>query len=326
MKYTPEDLEIFVASYNRAEFLDQALISLLNQTAKGFRIVVIDNASTDNTEDIVKKYEDQGVEFFKSEINIGFKGNFRRAQEMASKKWSMIFHDDDIMHPDYIKTALECINKLDNPVLISSQMDMLENPTNENWQKLTKKAYYLKNISEFASFLYLGKPFNFPLSIYRTDLFKKVPWEDEIYGKIADKPFPINIAAYGETAIFTENYIRYRVHSGQDSNATKNGPFVDQVIALNKKFHKIMGHNILKLSGRIFLAYNYKWLINGYSWCKAENKTIILDDFMKKALEDHSATELSIWYGKNRRNLIMLPFRIGNELQIKNRLKIIDYK
>lgn len=326
MKYIPEDLEIFILTYNRAKFLEETLTSLLNQSAKGFRIVVLDNASTDNTVNIIKKYENQGVEFFRSDINTGSKGNFQRAQEMANRKWSMAFHDDDIMHPDYIKTALEYINKLNNPVLIASQMDMLENPTNENWQNLTKKAHYFKNISEFASFLYVGKHFNYSSSIYRTDLFKVVQCKDEIYGKIVDKPIIMNIAEHGETAILAGNYIRYRVHSGQDSNANKNGPFVDQVIALNKKFHKIMGHNIFKLSGRIFLAYNYKWLINGYSWCKTENNTITLDDFIKKALENNAGTKHSIWYGKNRRNLIMLPFRIINEIHIKNRFKIIDYK
>ena len=55
-------ISIIIPTYNRAKFIEKAIESVLNQTSNSYELVVCDNNSTDNTQEIVKKFE--------SDINI----------------------------------------------------------------------------------------------------------------------------------------------------------------------------------------------------------------------------------------------------------------
>ena len=50
-------LSIIIPTYNSGKFLEQALLSIFNQTYKNIELIIIDGKSTDNTVDIIKKYE-----------------------------------------------------------------------------------------------------------------------------------------------------------------------------------------------------------------------------------------------------------------------------
>ena len=77
--------------------------SLLNQSAGVSKITVLDNESTDNTFSVVERFSSRGVRYIRTK---GFLGNFKKAQEIASGKYVMLFHDDDILHPLYLELAL----------------------------------------------------------------------------------------------------------------------------------------------------------------------------------------------------------------------------
>ncbi len=323
MEYKPEDIEIFVTTYNRAELLKETLISIVNQTAKGFRIAVLDNASTDNTAQTVKEFEKYGVEFIPSNENLGHEGNFNRAQKLASKKWAVVFHDDDLMHPQYIENALKLINKCPDISLIAATLSAKEQPpTNGNWQKVRATGSYCKNLEDFAAYLYCGKGFDYASTIYRTEIFKKIKTKCTIYGKVADKPFVMDAAYYGPSIVMNDKYIKCGIHEGQDSSDNKSGPFIEQIIALNKTFHEILGDSIFTKNGRVFTARSYKWLINEYNWCTVNKETMSEYEFIEKAVKEGAATNLSIGWGKIRRNIyfkimrvIALPF-LGRRFRV----------
>ena len=73
-------LDIFVLSRNRGTFIGQAIQSLLSQTFQDFRLIVLDNASSDNTESVVRCLAaTKPIEFLGSSENLGVKGNIARA-------------------------------------------------------------------------------------------------------------------------------------------------------------------------------------------------------------------------------------------------------
>lgn len=96
-----------IVTYNRKELLKECIEALLEQTWQKFQIVVVDNASTDNTEDSLKEYVCKGqIIYYNTGSNLGGAGGFNRAiryalDEEADYIWLM---DDDTV-PD--KNALE---------------------------------------------------------------------------------------------------------------------------------------------------------------------------------------------------------------------------
>lgn len=104
-------ISIGIPTYNRADiFLRQALNSALSQTYPNIEIIVSDNCSTDNTEEIVKSYNDPRIRYFKQKVNIGSVPNSNFCLEQAMGDYYMLHHDDDLLDPDMIETCMKAVN------------------------------------------------------------------------------------------------------------------------------------------------------------------------------------------------------------------------
>lgn len=101
-------VSIGIPTYNRAgSYLPQALQSAVGQTYTDIEIVVSDNCSDDNTEEIVKGFNDSRIRYFKHSTNIGPNNNFNFALRQASGVYFQLLHDDDLIDPDFVEVCLE---------------------------------------------------------------------------------------------------------------------------------------------------------------------------------------------------------------------------
>lgn len=286
-----DNLEIFVLTYNRAKMLQETLETICKQTAQGFDIIVLDNASTDNTREVVEeiknKYPQRNIKFISSEKNIGAPANGDRAMAMASKEWAMLFHDDDLMHPDYVKNAMELLEKNENAVMASCTYIPSENPNDENWENFSNEAYFA-DVEDFAALVLQGRiNHSFSATIYKTSLLKTHAFNYELYGKIADRPFMYDVAKEGKTIILKAPYIRYRVHPGQDSNTLNTGPFIGQWFALTNCYKEILGNNWFNKYGIIYNISIHDFLKYGYNWMDSVNSKMSFKGFKKMAAENN---------------------------------------
>ncbi len=252
--YTIDDIQIFIATHNRANLIVESLESILNQTAGVKEITVLDNDSTDNTYEVVSKYADRGVKYIKT---YGFLGNFNKAQEIANKEFVMLFHDDDILHPKYIELAINLLNKENNLSIITTRYTEFKNnnvPTIS--QEISDKVYIFKDQKEFAEFLYYKEIVAYATAIYKTKYFKICPIEYEKYSKFNDWPFMVKIAKYGKSAIFADlNMFYIRKHCGQDTCTSTNTPSIEQSINWDLFFKKAL--KVDKSAKNFFRFKNY---------------------------------------------------------------------
>lgn len=81
-----KNLDVIVLTYNRASYLKIMLDSLCTQTATGFNIKILNNASTDNTlqviQEIKDKYPTRNIEVITHKTNIGNPANFKYSQKL----------------------------------------------------------------------------------------------------------------------------------------------------------------------------------------------------------------------------------------------------
>lgn len=282
--YISSDIQVFILTYNRAEMLRETLISVCNQSIKGFEIIVLDNASTDNTATVVKEFSDYGVVFNCTQKNIGSLGNFQRAQFLADKDYVMVFHDDDLMHPKYMEYALYHLNNQNNVVMLASKYKNNKNPKNSNWKEFSRKAILCNNVRDFSALLFSGYHHNFSSTIYKTEVFIKTIFSEK-YGKIADRPFMIEISRYGKTIVLDNLFIKYRWHEGQDTSNPLNGPFVFQWFELMKLYQSILGVNFFNRYGRVYISHIIDHMKCGYNWTKtSEANEISFDAFIEKGV------------------------------------------
>lgn len=109
---TPETkVTLAIPTYNRAKLLKISLKSVLVQDYPDFRVIVIDNASPDDTEAVVRSFADSRVTYVRNETNIGLFRNWNRAIELNSSPYLSIVQDDDELLPGFIH---ESVLALDN--------------------------------------------------------------------------------------------------------------------------------------------------------------------------------------------------------------------
>jgi glycosyltransferase involved in cell wall biosynthesis len=112
-------VSIAVPAYNCEKYISQSLDSLLAQSYGDFELVISDNASTDGTEEVCRRYVsmDKRVRYIRRTENIGGPGNFRYVFSQCSgayHKWSTA---DDFWHPSFLAEAVTVLDSRPDVVL-----------------------------------------------------------------------------------------------------------------------------------------------------------------------------------------------------------------
>lgn len=98
---------IFITSYNYAEYIGQAIESVINQTDTNWHLYIFDNGSTDNTYEIVEKYlkKDSRISWKKREQNIGSIPNIINGFQEINADYISTLQADDFLEPNFIEDA-----------------------------------------------------------------------------------------------------------------------------------------------------------------------------------------------------------------------------
>jgi len=104
-------LTIAIPTYNRCKYLQETLDSILSQITDEVDIVVSDNASTDETEQVIQKYTKYAfIHYYRNSENLGMDGNFLNCLNKAKGEYIHLMSDDDIMLPGTINAIIDCVN------------------------------------------------------------------------------------------------------------------------------------------------------------------------------------------------------------------------
>ena len=118
---------IGIPTYNRADrFLRQALESAIGQTYPNLEIIVSDNCSSDNTEAVVKDYDDPRIKYIKHSKNIGPLGNSNFCLNQAKGEYFLQLHDDDVIDPDFIETCMRAEDASPNVGVIRTGVRIID--------------------------------------------------------------------------------------------------------------------------------------------------------------------------------------------------------
>lgn len=99
---------IGIPTYNRShKTLIQAISCACNQDYPNLEIVISDNCSTDNTEEVVSKIKDKRIKYIRQENNIGPNRNFNACLNAAKSDYFLLLHDDDLIDADFVSTCMK---------------------------------------------------------------------------------------------------------------------------------------------------------------------------------------------------------------------------
>ncbi|MGV3587894.1 MAG: glycosyltransferase family 2 protein [Adhaeribacter sp.] len=120
MRVSPK-VSVLIPTYNSAHFLDEAIQSVLNQTYTDFELIIVDNCSTDNSEQVIAAYlSDKRVTYYKNKTNIGLVGNFNKCLEYAQGEYIKYLCSDDKFHPALLEQYVRVMDQYPNVALVTS--------------------------------------------------------------------------------------------------------------------------------------------------------------------------------------------------------------
>lgn len=105
-------MSICIPTYNRAEYVGETIQSVLNQTFQDYEMIVIDNGSDDDTEEVVNSFKDPRIHFFRNHWNVGPNRNINRCIAESSGAYIKILHSDDVLATtDALQKMVEAARK-----------------------------------------------------------------------------------------------------------------------------------------------------------------------------------------------------------------------
>lgn len=142
-------VSIIITAYNYVQYLSFAIDSALNQNYDNLEVIVVNDGSTDNTDEVCKSYGDK-IRYIYQE-NQGLVGARRTGIDASSGEYIMCLDADDEIDPEYVS---ECAKLLDAgySIACSNWIEFQDDPTkgpdyihNINVEHLTFKDFYVAN-------------------------------------------------------------------------------------------------------------------------------------------------------------------------------------
>lgn len=220
---------ICIPTYNAAATIAETLKSILAQTYGNFVVHISDNASTDNTLKVIETIVDKRVTIHKYTENVGAEGNFTRCIDLATGKYTAIFHSDDIYEPDmvikqvaYLEVNLDVGSVFTQAVTIDEQgvpFGFIGGvPGSSSKVTCLNFSQLLKTMLLHHNFLVC------PSVMVRTVIYKDVikAWGSSIFKSASDVDTWLRLARFQSIAVISEKLMRYRISRAQYSHLNRN--------------------------------------------------------------------------------------------------------
>jgi glycosyltransferase involved in cell wall biosynthesis len=213
-----ETVSVVMSAYNGAGYVEEQLESILHQTYSNLEVILIDDASTDNTYNILKSYaaKDNRVSLYQQQKNVGYNISFSEACSKVTGTYIAISDQDDIWELDKIEKQTKKIEENPGSVLVHCISARFEEKTKPHLRSIKRLNFFRGNdIRNFFLHNYIsGHTILFHQSLLKAAL-----------------PFPSNVyydwwlAAYactmGNIEFIDEILVWHRMHETNATGAAK---------------------------------------------------------------------------------------------------------
>lgn len=104
-------VSIIMPSYNTEQYIAKSIQSVRNQTYTNWELIIVDDCSTDNTDEVVASISDNRIRYLKNEKNSGAAVSRNRALREAKGRWIAFLDSDDLWMPDKLEKQIEFMEK-----------------------------------------------------------------------------------------------------------------------------------------------------------------------------------------------------------------------
>jgi glycosyltransferase involved in cell wall biosynthesis len=131
-------VSVVIPTFNRAWALKKAIDSVLDQDYKNFELIVVDDGSTDNTESLIKKYDEGSVRFIQ-QPNLGVSVARNKGISVSSGALIAFLDSDDYWYPEKLSAQVDFFSKNPDALICQTEEIWIRNGKRVNPKKKHKK-------------------------------------------------------------------------------------------------------------------------------------------------------------------------------------------
>ncbi len=234
-------ITVGIPLYNHARYIEQALHSALSQDVDGLEVIVLDNASTDGSADLVRRHlDDPRLRLVEHPTSIGQRANIERCVELARGRYFAWLHSDDVYKPGHLRDLVAALERHPSCVLAYCPIELID----ENGKVLHvvnhpghAAASYCGGRRELGELLAHDAFFPPSAAVMRhAAVHALLPLDGELDGA-GDWDLWCRMAAVNSDFAFIKHpSVGYRTHPAQDSMRfyTGVGPLLDHLRIVEK--------------------------------------------------------------------------------------------
>lgn len=227
-KNAPPLVTIITPAYNRASYLDETIQSVLNQDYPNIEYIVLDDGSTDNTREVLRKYTGRIV--WETHPNMGETRTVNKGFGMAKGEIIAVVNSDDPLLPGAVSTAVAFMQAHPDIVVAYPDWDYLDPQSKVTGHTQVREYDYLYMLKRH--FCTPG-----PGAFIRRKAIEMAGMRDPEFKYVGDFEFWLRLGLYGKFARIPNTLATFRVHPGSASVADKGRAMADEHIRLMRKYY-----------------------------------------------------------------------------------------
>lgn len=252
---------VCIPSYNAEATIAETLASILSQTYRNFKVIVLDNASTDRTVSIVSTFKDPRLTIHQNAANIGAVKNFDLCIEMAEGKYTAIFHADEVYEKEMLEKQVAVLEHSPQVGAVFPEASLIDDKGRFFGE--TRVAQYVGYPKEEIAIFGFDELFpailrsgNFLLcsgAMVRTEIYKTEIrfWDSDKFSTSCDLDVWLRILEHHPIALILQKLMRTRTTQTQASfqELKRNTQRADMFLVLDYYLEKNRSRGIIKNRG-----------------------------------------------------------------------------
>lgn len=250
-------VSVIIPTYNREHLISRSIDSVLNQTYKDFEVIIVDDASTDNTEELIKK-EYPTLIYLRLKENMGAAVARNTGLNVARGEY-IAFHDsDDEWFPEKLEKQMVVFDKFPEVgVVYTDMLRILEDQGIDYWNSPTVYSGILVN-EQTLDYQVLG--IGIQSAVIQKECIEYVGYFDDKLPRLIDLDLFLRLSKYFKFYHIREPLVKYYENEGISTNIIAG--YTARIYLLTKYFNCLKGN-------KKFLARQYYDI--GYSMMSIGN-------------------------------------------------------
>lgn len=205
-------VSVVMPTYRRSHIIGDSIDSILKQTINDFELIIQDDYSPDNTEQVVANFKDARIRYIRNERNLKMPGNLNEGIRHSKGVYIMVCHDHDLYHPTLLEKMVRLFDEYPNVIYVHTGNVVIDQDGQEigrnveSWDPVTLGRTWSRfMLSNYASHFACPVTAN---SMVRRQTYGTYGLYNAEFGFISDVEMWLRLCLHGDVGYIAEPLIK----------------------------------------------------------------------------------------------------------------------